>query len=52
MVTYNIETWTLTKKNKSKIQAMNMKFLRSIEGQQAGMEQETKVLEKEMIIIF
>jgi hypothetical protein len=25
------ETWTLTKRNKSKIQEMDMKFLRSIE---------------------
>jgi hypothetical protein len=31
-VTYKAETWTLTNRNKSKFQIMDMKFLRSTEG--------------------
>jgi hypothetical protein len=30
VLTFNTETWTLTKRNKEKIQAINMKFFRSI----------------------
>jgi hypothetical protein len=31
MITHNAEAWTLTKRNKSKIQTMDMKFLRNIQ---------------------
>lgn len=49
MVTFHAETRTLTKKNKSKIQAMDMKFLRTTEGKgkQEGIELEINFFRKE-----
>jgi hypothetical protein len=32
VLTFTADTWILTKRNKSKIQAMDLKFLRSFEG--------------------
>jgi hypothetical protein len=32
IVTFNARMWTVTKRNKSKTQAMDMKFLRSVKG--------------------
>lgn len=42
----NAETWIITKKNKDKIKPMDIKFLRSSEGKQEGIELEIKFLKK------
>jgi hypothetical protein len=43
---YNVETWGLTKRNISKIQGMDMTFLRRIKGKIGGDGFTMKFLEK------
>jgi hypothetical protein len=48
MLKYNAESWALKKRNERKIQAVAMKFLRSMKGKQGGTELEITFLEKNL----
>jgi hypothetical protein len=50
LLTYDAETWALTKRNKSKIKGMDMIFVEVLSGKQERMELEITFLGKEIQI--